>query len=355
MLTPDKLSKLNQNKIVEIYTKLNQQLTRDIIKRLKENENIASVTKAQLKVIARQGGTYIFKQALKRINGISREQKKYINELYNSILETEYRGYKGMYEYTDNKYGISPVANQIAVGMALQTNNEMKNFTNTVAFASQQTYVNAINELYQKVMSGSFDYVSAIKSTVNDLAKKGVTISSEGRSYKLESAVKMNLFTSITQTTNKIAEQIKNEIGADGVWLAPTPYCRPSHKVINGKTMSLKEFKKYEHLLSEPYCYHLANYIVMDAFEEPYTKSELRKINKNADKKYQIRQKQNYYARQVRNAKENISNLKTVGEMDLLDKAKKELRNAQLKYRTFCKQNGLDVDYLLTWKAGYNK
>ena len=38
-----------------------------------------------------------------------------------------------------------------------------------------------------------------------------------------------------------------------------------------------------------------------------------------------------------------------------LIKAKKELRNAQMKFRQYSKSNGLEVDYTLSWKAGYNK
>ena len=38
-----------------------------------------------------------------------------------------------------------------------------------------------------------------------------------------------------------------------------------------------------------------------------------------------------------------------------LKKSKKELRNAQMKYRQYSKSNGIDVDYELVWKQGYNK
>ena len=124
--------------------------------------------------------------------------------------------------------------------------------------------------------------------------------------------------------------------------------------------MSKKEFEKYEYLTHEPNCYHVVNYVVGDLFEEPYTKEELRKINANADKVYETRQKQNYYARQIRNKKEEVATLnksdkRSNATNEELIKAKKELRNAQMKFRQYSKSNGLEVDYTLTWKAGYNK
>lgn len=355
MLTPNKLTKLEQNEIVELYTKLNQQLTRTIIKKLKENKDISTFTKSQMKVLARQGGKEIFKEALNKVNGISRERKKALQELFDELVKTEYSGYKEQYKFAGTDFEISPVSMQIVKSMIDRAGLELNNLTNTIAFASQKIYVNALNDLYKKVATGSYDYQSAIKSTINELSNKGITLSSNGKNYKLESTVKMNLFTSLTQTANDISKNIKDDIDADGVWIAPTPYCRPTHRVINGKKMTLKEFKKHEHLLSEPNCYHVVNYIVLDAFEEPYSNKDLNDINKNADEKYEIRQKQNYYARQVRNKKEEIASLRGTREIDLLNKKKKELRLAQMKYRTFCNQNGLDVDYFATWKAGYNK
>ena len=124
--------------------------------------------------------------------------------------------------------------------------------------------------------------------------------------------------------------------------------------------MSKKEFEKYEYLTQDPNCYHVVNYVVGDLFEEPYTKEELRKINANADKVYETRQKQNYYARQIRNKKEEVATLNKSDKRnnatnEELIKAKKELRNAQMKFRQYSKSNGLEVDYTLTWKAGYNK
>ena len=38
-----------------------------------------------------------------------------------------------------------------------------------------------------------------------------------------------------------------------------------------------------------------------------------------------------------------------------LIKAKKELRNSQMKYRQFSNNKNIDIDYDLTWKQGYNK
>lgn len=360
MITPEKMSQLEQNKVVEMYTKLNQDLTADIIKRIQKTGDISSFTRSQIKVLIRQGGKDMFYSALKRINGLSRTQKKAIEQLYQEILIAEYDGYKSQYTSIGKDFEISKTTLGIVNTMLKATNREMKNLTKTIAFASQKKYVEAMDELYKQVASGSFDYQSAMKKAINKLAQEGVTLENKGRNYKLESAVKNNLMTSLTQTANDISKEVGKEIGADSVWIAPSPFCRPSHRVINGVKMSKEEFKKYKYLTQEPNCYHVVNYVVGDLFEEPYTKEELKKINANADKVYETRQKQTYYARQVRDKKEQVailnkSDKRSNATSEELKKSKKELRNAQMKYRQYSKSNGIDVDYELTWQNGYNK
>ena len=86
MITPEKMSQLEQNKVVNLYTHLNQDLTADIIKRIQKTGDISSFTRSQIKVLIREGGKDMFYSALKRINGLSRAQKKAIEQLYQEIL-----------------------------------------------------------------------------------------------------------------------------------------------------------------------------------------------------------------------------------------------------------------------------
>jgi hypothetical protein len=126
--------------------------------------------------------------------------------------------------------------------------------------------------------------------------------------------------------------------------------------------MSLDKFKQYQYLTEEPNCYHIVNYDWREEFEGKTDKvRDNGHLTKSEYKKnYETRQKQNYYARQVRAKKEQMATLnksdkRTIATSDELTKLKKELRNAQLKFRQYSKANGLDVDYSLTWKSGYNK
>lgn len=353
MLTPEKMTKLANNRIVDIYTELNQKLTNEIIKQLKKDGDLSSYTKAQLKVLKKQGGLKIFFETLKSVQGITKERKEELKELFDEVAEEQFKGYKPQYDYSEVDYKLSNSTRQMLDSVVRRTEKELKNMTKSVAFSTQKTYIQAIDDLYTKVISGGWDYERAMKSTLDDLTEKGITLEHDGRNYSLESSVKMNLFTSIKQTADNISEQIKDDIGANAVWIAPTPYCRPSHRVINGVVMDLKEFKKHEYLTEEPNCYHIVNYVVKEAFEPPLSKKEINTMNNKADEVYKNRQKQNYYARQVRQKKKEIASLGTSSK-DVLKSKKTQLRNAQIKYRTFSQSKGLNVDYFQTWEAGYN-
>lgn len=351
MLTPEKLTKLTNNKIVDMYTELNQQLTNDIIKQLKKSGDISSYTKSQLKVLKRNGGQQVFYKALNSTQKLSKKRKKEIANLFEELEKDQMSGYKSQYDYKDVELSVS--SSQILDSIIARTNKELVNMTRSVAFSSKKAYIKAVDDLYTKVVSGGWSYDKAFKSAVTELTNEGITLESKGRNYTLESTVKMNLFTAIKQTADKISEKIKDDISADAVWIAPTPYCRPTHRVINGVVMDLDDFKEHEHLTEEPNCYHAINYVIKDIFKPPLDDSEIKEMNDNADDVYVNRQKQNYLARQVRQKKKEIASLGKSSN-DVLKIKRLQLRNAQAKYRIFSRANGLNVDYFQTWEAGYN-
>ena len=86
MITPQKMSEFEKNKIIDMFSKLNQDLTSSIIKKLQQNEDISSFTKSQMRVLARQGGKEIFNEALNKVNGLSRERKKQLLQLFEQPL-----------------------------------------------------------------------------------------------------------------------------------------------------------------------------------------------------------------------------------------------------------------------------
>ena len=178
MITPQKMSEFEKNKIIDMFSKLNQDLTSSIIKKLQQNEDISSFTKAQMRVLARQGGKEVFNEALNKVNGLSRERKKQLLQLFEELQNEQMKGYKETYEAKGLEYEISQEVQTLVDSIYRRTNKDLKNMTRSIAFSSKTTYINALDDLYTKVASGSFDYSSAMKSTINALAEKGITLMS---------------------------------------------------------------------------------------------------------------------------------------------------------------------------------
>jgi len=350
MIKPDKISKYTQSKLMSRYEKLSQDLTKMIIKKLKENGDITEFNKAQIKTISRIGGKEVFNATLKEIRGLNSKQKKDLIQLFNELTKDEYKGYKSQFEDKNIDYKVSQSQIQLVNTAINRTNKTLKNITKSVAFENKKAFTQSLDDLYFKVTSGGYAYDKAFKETVNDLSSKGVVLESKGKTYSLENVVKMNLNTALTQTANEISKGIGKQIGANGVRIFHSSKCRPTHEPIDDVYMSLKEFEKYEYLTYEPNCCHVVNYIYDERFEDKATfYPEDRLSAAEINRLYAIMQKQNYYARQVREKKD------TIASGDTSAKAKSQLRNAQLKYRSYCKENNLEVDYSKTWKAGYNK
>lgn len=353
MITPKDMERFTENEVVNMYGELNQDLTKTIIKQLKKGGDLSTFTQSQIIALKRAGGEEVFKEALKKTNGLTAKRKKEINELFDDIADTEMKGYKTVFEKKGIEYKLSKEMIQTLNYAKKAGNRNLNNLTKSIAYKSKRTYIKAVDQVYKEVATGAYDYNTSIKKAVRDLASKRITLKNKaGREEQIDVAVKRNLYTGIQQTANDIAKEVGDLIGANCVVIGHSGSCRPSHHVIDGVTMSLKKFKKYEYLTEEPNCNHVVNYDWQEEFEDTTAKVEShddRLSYTETVKNYKAQQKANYYARQVRSKKSVIAS----GDND--KKSKQQLRLAQKKYREYCKQNKLEVDYFKTWKVGYNK
>ena len=95
MITPEKMSEFEKNKIIDMFSKLNQDLTADIIKKLQQNEDISSFTKAQMRALARQGGKEVFNEMI-NWKEESKKQKEVIDKAIEYIKNSSYFDGSGM-------------------------------------------------------------------------------------------------------------------------------------------------------------------------------------------------------------------------------------------------------------------
>lgn len=361
MLTPEYLEEIEFNKVVELYNKLNIDITADIIQRVAGMNDITSTTKDELKILLQTNGADIFNNALEKTSLLTAERKKQLKRLFEDMMQEDMQDYKELYDYRNKTFKLSESQYKILNQNLKSTDKILKNLTNTIAFQSQQMYVDAVDLAYMQVASGAYDYATAIKNAVQNLANAGITLKDKaGRKVQLEVAVRRNVMTGIQQTANSVNRDIEEYLGCDGYEVTAHLGARPTHAEAQGKQYALNEedSKKYniglwadvEDLWKEYNCRHTYFGIILGVSEPKCTNKELRKyknatveINGEKIPYYEATQKQRKLENAIRKAKRAVQTLEKAGEDTKISKSR--LATLNKKLNDFCKETGLEKDH----------
>lgn len=358
MLTPEYLDKIAYtNKVVAMYEELNTKLVKQIISKLKENGDLSTFTKSQLRTLAKRGGKEVFLEALNTTSALSSKRKKELVALFSEITKHDLESYRTLYDYRGKEMVLSESQLKILNNAVRITDKELKNMTRTIAFSCQEDFVNALDEMYLQVGTGAMDFQKAFRKTTNNLAKKGVTLKMKnGQNRSLEAAVRQNVLWGVRQNARELNKDVGRYLGCDGVQINISPNCRDDHIPINGQVFKLNNnrWRKYKHLLNDFNCQHYESYIITDIEDNIYTQKEIndannRKVNYKGEEipYYEATQKQRALERNIRNAKKAYMSEPTKENKALVSQQ-------QANIRKYLKETGLERQYDREYYAGYN-
>lgn len=361
MLTPEYINLLEFNDVVQLYNKLNIDLTADIIDRISAMEDISVTAKNEMKILIERNGEEVFYEALEKTSMITAERKQLLKKMFSDMASEDMQGYKELYLYRDKFFKLSEKQYRILNEGLRATDRLLKNLTNTIAFRTQQAYVEAIDEAYMQTVTGAYNYTNAIQNTVQKLADMGITLKDKaGRNVQLEVAVRRNVLAGIQSTANNINRDIEKELGCDGYEVTAHIGARPTHAEAQGKQYAInkEDSKKYgiglwsdvSDLWEEYNCRHTYFGIILGISEPVYTDKELNEY-KNATvewngKKipyYEATQKQRQLENAIRKQKRTVQILEKSGINNEIEKIK--LAQIQKEYTNFCKETGLQKEY----------
>ena len=371
MLTPEYLNLIEFNDVVELYNRLNIDITTTIIERISEMVDITSTTKDQIKILIQTNGIDIFNEALEKTSMISDEAKKALKSLFEDMIKDDMQGYKELYEYRGKPFKISDSQYKILNQGLKDTNKTLKNLTKTIAFRSQQIYVEVVDQAYLNTITGAYDYATAISEAVQKLADEGITLEDKlGRKVQLEVAVRRNVMAGIQQTANNVNRDVEEYLGCNGYEVTAHLGARPTHAEAQGKQYAINEAdaKKYkiglwkdvEELWNEYNCRHTYFGIILGVSEPKCEEDELKEY-KNATVKldgkeilhYEATQKQRQLENTIRKGKRAVQILEKAGKDSTA--ARSKLIKAQKNLNDFCKETGLEKDYSRMRVARYKK
>lgn len=372
MLTPDYLDKkIYVNKVVEMYQELNTKLTKQIISKLKENGDISTFTRHQLKTLAKRGGKEVFIEALNTTSGLSSKRKKELVALFTEITKHDLQSYKTLYDYRGKELKLTEDQLNILNNAVKVTDKELKNFTNTIAYSSKKNYVNALDEMYLQVNTGGIDYQTAFRKTTNNLAEQGIKLplrdsvthkilkNKKGKSIyrSLEASVRQSVLYGVRQNARAMNKNVGKYLGCDGVQINISPNCRDDHRPINGRVFKLnsRAWENNKHLLEDYNCQHYETYIVTDIEDNIYSEKEIREANERTVK-YKDEEIPYYEATQKQRALErNIRNAKKIYMSNPTKENKANVSKQQANMRKYLAETGLERQYDREFYSGYNK
>ena len=362
-----------EKQAVQIYQNLELQIIEEIATRIANFGYANTVVINNLRIAQEMGFLY---------QDIVRLVAEYNNTTYENINQIFYEAGEKTLNYDDEIYkeaGLNPTPlkqdesiKQIMNATILRTSNNLQNLAMTTANTAQTQFINAMNNAYMYVSTGVKSYTSAIIDEIKNLSGQGAMIEyPSGARRSLESAVRMNIVTSVNQNCGKLQELRADEMNWDLMEITAHSGARPEHARWQGKIVSRSGQKGYLSLRDIGYgevtgfkginCRH-DWYPYYKGSARTYTQKELNKwknekVEYNGKKisKYEATQKQRAFERKIRQDKKDLKAqqaILTSNNKDIdIEQVQNEIRNIKAKQKEhnaqlndFLKQTGLRKD-----------
>lgn len=376
MLDPTYLATCT-NDVVDLFADVENQIMEDIVRRIDKTGYVTATAKWQLEKAQQIGLLQGDVQGY--LSKALRKSSKEINRLFKEAAVQCIKVDDHIY----NLAGLQPISINASDNMKaiiLQGTQDtrllMKNFTKTTAASADGALINSLDKAYLLVQSGTYDYNSAVRLVVNELAQggiKSVTFSS-GTTDRIDVAVRRAVRTALNQTCAKLQLYRASEMGCDLVEVTAHLGARPSHEKFQGKVYSVSgKNKKYQSFLSatgygsgDGLCGWNCRHSFFPFFEGISERVNLPVDKKENAEQYILSQKQRRYERIIRDAKrecvtlnaayENASN-EELAKMFKEDftMASVKLKKRETKFRLFLEDNNLIKRSGAEWTSGFNR
>ena len=245
-LSPDYYENCTDD-IISLYSKLEDAIVSDIIRRIIKTGQITGSAEWQIKKLQEAG--LLYEDILQIIADMTDSTEAHVKALFEDAgietVEIDNESYKKA-----GKAPIdirqSPAMLQVLEAGYKKTLGNMKNLTLTTANTSQTAYINACNSAYMKVSSGAFSYQEAIKQAIQETAQQGITVLyPSGHTDRIDIAIRRAVLTGVGQTTKQVAITNAKENNWDLMEINAHSGARPSHAKWQGKVVSLSGQKGY--------------------------------------------------------------------------------------------------------------
>lgn len=379
-----------------IYDRLeefNDYTLKTIARRIKATGELSAYDQQALKNIADITGD--MDAITKKLAEITKMNISDIESIYTKVMTDGVNTYKPLYDFKnipfvpfeENEY-----AKQLVRNWAVQTAGEMINLSRTKALGFDKydalgnvightplkgAYEQAISSAVVAVSSGTTDFNSAMKKTIENLGGSGVKVTyGSGVNRSLSAMVRQNILYGAKQSAQSYDEYIGQKLGCNGFEVDAHAGCRPSHLFMQGKMFSYtgkvtvngityEDGNDALKALGDYGCLHFKSDVILGVSPPAYSKDEIERINRESTelieydgkKKtlYEWKQTQRRLERSVRNKQTKADMFRESGNKTRAKEIEKEISVFRDKYDDMCKNiKGLEsrTERMKTYKSG---
>lgn len=278
-------------------------------------------------------------------------------------------------------------------------------FGNLVFKDLSQAYIDTLDTAVLAISQGKSTFQQEMYRTIKELGESGIkTIDyASGRSVRLDSAIRTSLRSGLRDIRNELQLFYGEEYGANMVEVSHHPNSAPDHiDTVDGKQFALideirkqiangtetqiklediqgnrvkvkgKWYYDYNYInnqlerkVSTLNCYHYIFNGILGVTKPLFTKEQLEEDKKKNEKGftyqgkhyslYEAEQRQRQLELELRKAKDTQIIAKNSGNMELLDKSQKKIRELTQVYRDFTKQGNLTSKLDRARVSGYKR
>jgi hypothetical protein len=359
MLSPRYLEGIS-DEIVDIYAQLEADILQDMARRIARLGKVTEATKWQAELLAETGA--LKKDVNKIIKKYDPAIRKEITAIYNDAMVKNARADNIIFKDALG-HGVSDINAQVMLASIQKTRADLSRLTITTAYTTEQQFVSVANAAYMQVVTGAFDYDTAMKKACNQLATEGVS----GVQYRngkpvrlnIEPAVRMNIITGVNQTASAMTLNNCDELGCDLVETTAHIGARPEHAAWQGEVFSISGTNpKYRPFsvcelgtitgLCGINCRH-SYYPYFEGTETHYTQADLDEMEKqtvtyNGQKmtRYEAEEELRGIERNIRHYKRRALTQEAAGIDNTA--AREKIGEWQAKARDFTKQTHIERD-----------
>lgn len=383
MLSQEVEERLSEH-LVNRIEEANSYILKRIGEAIKQISTLTPSQAYQISQILKFGGTY--EEIAKELAKVSGKNVQDIYKIFEEVAKNNKQFAKQFYNYRGIDfipYNKDLALQQQVKSIADITANTFKNIVNTSGIGFlfkdingnmmfkniQQSYYEIIDRGILAISQGKSTFQEEMRKIIKDIGNNGVVLYDNGRTRRLDSAVRMNLLDGIRNLSNETSIRFGKEYDADGVEISVHSNPAPDHADIQGRQFSNEEYEKLEagdiakdykgniydgadkRHISEYNCYHKIFAIVLGVSKPEYTDEQLKKIQEDNINGFEFEGKHytNYEGTQlqrrieteIRKQKDTQILAKASGDMELVGESQRKITLLTHKYNELCKISGL--------------